>query len=314
MRVVFEPDPMCDWVPGNAEAMMSRDVHESHSSEASRRDILLVAGTALGGLAIGTKLMTDRALAESGGSLNPGGVTTSAALSSLGARLQGVQHFGLTVQNMDRAFAFYTEVLGGNEVMRDGNFQGERIHNTLLTDQEIEARERNVNPRTIGVPDLRGGTQRLDVRFVQFDNVVIELLQYRDAEQPMGSGDSFAEPRDHMSPAFPRSMHICFYLRDDVDFNQFIRDLEAESARRGMTQVRANRVVTVATEQERLAAPLEANSNKITEGKSNGWALIYCKGPEGEQLEFVQALGPVKQVFADALETRRKLIAATDNG
>ena len=48
----------------------------------------------------------------------------------LGARLQGVQHFGLTVQNMDRAFEFYTEVLGGTEVMRDGDFHGERIHNT----------------------------------------------------------------------------------------------------------------------------------------------------------------------------------------
>ena len=178
-----------------------------------------------------------------------------------------MQHFGLTVQNMDRAFEFYTEVLGGTEVMRDGDFQGERIHNTLLTDQEILAREREVNPRTIGVPDLRGGAQRLDVRFVQFDNVVIELLQYRDAEQPMGSGDSFAEPRDHMSPAYPRSMHICFYIRDDVDFNKFIHDLEAESARRGMTQVKANRVITVTTEQERLAAPIEANTNKITEGQ-----------------------------------------------
>ena len=137
----------------------------------------------------------------------------------LGARLQGVQHFGLTVQNMDRAFAFYTEVLGGTEVMRDGDFHGERIHNTLLTDQDINARVRQVNPRTMGIPDLRGGAQRLDVRFIQFDNVVIELLQYRDADQRAGSGASFAEPRDHMSPAFPRSMHICFHVRDDVDFN-----------------------------------------------------------------------------------------------
>jgi hypothetical protein len=31
------------------------------------------------------------------------------------------------------------------------------------------------------VPDLRSGAQRLDVRFVQFDNVVIELLQFGDA-------------------------------------------------------------------------------------------------------------------------------------
>jgi catechol 2,3-dioxygenase-like lactoylglutathione lyase family enzyme len=137
----------------------------------------------------------------------------------LGARLQGVQHFGLTVQNMDRAFAFYTEVLGGTEVMRDGDFHGERIHNTLLTDQEIEARVRQVNPRTMGIPDLRGGAQRLDVRFIQFDNVVIELLQYRDAEQRAGRGSAFAEPLDHMSPAFPRMMHICFHIQDDVDFN-----------------------------------------------------------------------------------------------
>jgi len=143
----------------------------------------------------------------------------------LGGRLQGVQHFGVTVQNMDRAFAFYTEVLGGTEIMRDGDFQGERIHNTLLTDQEIEARVRQVNPRTMGIPDLSGGAQRLDVRFIQFDNVVIELLQYRDAKQPAGSGTSFAEPLDHMSPAFPRMMHICFHIRDDIDFNKFIADL-----------------------------------------------------------------------------------------
>ena len=228
--------------------------------------------------------------------------------NSLGARLRGVQHFGLTVQNMDRAYEFYTEVLGGTEIMRDGDFQGERIHNTLLTDQEIEARVRQVNPLTMGVPDLKGGAQRLDVRFIQFDNVVIELLQYRDAEQPAGHGAAFAEPLNHMSPAFPRMMHICFHIRDDVDFNEFIRDLEAESAQRGMTQVRANRVLTVTTEQERLAAPIDANSNGITEGKSNGWRLIYCKGPEGEQLEFVQALGPVKKTFDDALEARKRLV------
>ena len=231
----------------------------------------------------------------------------------LGARLQGAQHFGLTVQNMDRAFEFYTEVLGGNEVMRDGDFHGVPIHNTLMTDQEIIARTLKVDPRTIGVPDLKGGAQRLDVRFVQFDNFVIELLQYREANQPMGNGDSWAEPRDHMSPAYPRSMHICFYIRDDVDFNKFIHDLEAESARRGMTQVRANRIVTVQTEQERFSAPIDTNTNKITAGKSNGWALIYCKGPEGEQLEFVQALSPVKEVFANALAERRRMLAAAGN-
>ena len=267
-------------------------------NQLNRRELLHAAGT---GAALA---LAGAGLASSGAMANP-----ARDNGPLGLRLQGVQHFGVTVQNMDRAFAFYTEVLGGTEIMRDGDFHGEAIHNTLLTDQEIVAAERQVNPATIGVPDLAGGAQRLDVRFIQFDNVVIELLQYRDAAQPQGRGQSFAEPRDHMSPAFPRSMHICFHIRDDVDFDKFIADLEAESARRGMTQVKANRVITVRSEKARLAAPMSANTNKIREGNSSGWSLIYCKGPEGEQLEFVQALGPVKKTFDGALEARKRLVA-----
>jgi len=274
---------------------------ERHGTDPARRDMLRAAGAAmLGGLVLGVATPTAAQTKATG--------APSRNNRPLGARLQGVQHFGLTVQNMERAFMFYTEVLGGTEVMRDGDFHGERIHNTLLTDQEIEARARQVNPRALGVPDLRGGAQRLDVRFIQFDNVVIELLQYRDAEQTAGGGATFAEPLDHMSPAFPRMMHICFHIRDDVDFNKFIADLEAEAARRGMTQVRANRVVTVKTEQERLSAPIETNSNAITSGLSNGWRLIYCKGPEGEQLEFVQALGPVKRTFDNARAARQRAV------
>jgi catechol 2,3-dioxygenase-like lactoylglutathione lyase family enzyme len=286
--------------------MMTAD-RGNHVVDDGRRDVLrsataaAIAGLAASGVAAPTPAAAQTARRMSAAERNN---------APLSARLQGVQHFGVTVQNMDRAFEFYTEVLGGNEVMRDGDFHGEAIHDTILLDQDILARERKINPRTFGVPDLKGGDQRLDVRFVQFENVVIELLQYRDAGQPMGNGDSWAEPRDHMSPAYPRSMHICFYIRDDVDFNKFIHDLEAESARRGMTQVRANRTMTVMTEAERQAAPQESNTNKITSGKSNGWALIYCKGPEGEQLEFVQALDPVKQVFAAALAERRRRLAA----
>lgn len=244
--------------------------------------------------------------------LAPAATNTARSSGALGARLQGVQHFGITVQNMERAYAFYTEVLGGTEIMRDGDFQGETIHNTLLLTEEIEARARGVNPRVLGVPDLRGGAQRLDVRFIQFDNVVIELLQYRDSSQPQGSGNSFAPPQQHTSPAFPKSMHVCFYVREDVDFNAFVRDLEAEAARRGMTNVKANRIVASSSEQERQKAPLATLTNRITSGKSDGWSLIYAKGPEGEQLEFVQVRGQAKQVFGGALEARRKMLAARE--
>ena len=224
----------------------------------------------------------------------------------LGARIYGMQHFGLTVQNMERAYEFYTEVLGGTEILRHGDFQGDAVQNTLLADQEIAAIERNVDPGVIGVPDLRSGAQRLDVRFIQFDNMALELLQYRQADQPMGGPNAFAEPVQHMSPAYPRMMHLCFHIRDDVDMPTFIADLEAEAARRGMTQVRANRKIRIRTEGERKSAPRSANSNLVTVPPSDGWELIYCKGPEGEQLEFVKATGPVKQRFANALAARHR--------
>ncbi|NGM48338.1 lactoylglutathione lyase [Caulobacter sp. 602-2] len=272
------------------------------AADPGRREMLRTTGAvmaAAAGAAIAGPAAAQGASGPSAAARNAG---------PLGARLQGVQHFGLTVQNMERAYEFYTQVLGGTEVFRHGDFQGDAVHNTLLADQDILANELGVNPRTIGVPDLRGGAQRLDVRFIQFDNVVIELLQYRDADQPMGGPRAFAEPVEHMSPAFPRMMHICFYVRDDVDFNKFITDLEAESARRGMTQVRANRIIRVGTEAERRAAPQDANTNKVTVAPSDGWELIYCKGPEGEQLEFVKALGPVKQRFANTLAARQRAV------
>ena len=130
----------------------------------------------------------------------------------LGQRIRGFQHFGMTVQNMDRAFEFYTEVLGGTEIMRDGDFHGEKIHNTLMLNDEIEAIEQKINPATIGVADLTGGQQRLDVRFIQFDNMVLELLHYRETSQPEGSGAAWAPAHDRRSPAYPRSLHLCLTI------------------------------------------------------------------------------------------------------
>jgi hypothetical protein len=77
-----------------------------------------------------------------------------------------------------------------------------------------------------------------------------------------------------------------------------------------MSNVKANRVIGGATEQGRQQAPLDASTNKITADASVGWSLIYSKGHEGEQQEFVQALGHAKQVFGGALEARRRMVSA----
>ena len=121
-----------------------------------------------------------------------------------------------------------------------------------------------------------------------------------------------------MSPAFPRMMHICFHIRDDVDFNKFIADLEAESARRGMTQVRANRVITV-TVREGAPGRADRRQQQRHHRRQVEWLEAdLLQGSEGEQLEFVQALGPVKRTFDDALQARRRCrvesVNATNQG
>ena len=101
------------------------DHRNKDETDPQRQSVPRAAGTATAGGSAASPAATQGARPTRAASIDKG---------PLGARLQGVQHFGLTVQNMDRAFEFYTEVLGGTEVMRDGDFQGERIHNTLLTD------------------------------------------------------------------------------------------------------------------------------------------------------------------------------------
>jgi hypothetical protein len=169
----------------------------------------------------------------------------------------------------------------------------------------VRERRSPFSPETV-VSDFVSVLQRYHVSTVYGDRYGGEWPRERFSKHGITYYSSDKVKSEHRSPAYPRSLHLCFHLRDDVDFNKFIHDLEAEAARRGMTNVRANRTVAVVTEEGRKKAPLDTLSNKITEGKSNGWALIYARGPEGEALEFVQALSPVKEVFETAFANRKK--------
>ena len=111
-----------------------------------RRAMLRTAGAAvITGFAVGGTPLAASAAAQS----TDGMSAAERNDAPLGARLQGVQHFGLTVQNMERAYEFYTAVLGGTEVFRHGDFQGDGVQNTLLADQEIEANARELSDRDV---------------------------------------------------------------------------------------------------------------------------------------------------------------------
>ncbi|MCC5668856.1 VOC family protein [Nostoc sp. CHAB 5784] len=229
--------------------------------------------------------------------------------SALSKDLRGVHHIGLTVEDMGKAVEFYTEVLGGKIIIPEIGLAGEVMHNTLLQKEEIEAIEKGVDPKSIGIPNLRDGEENLDIYFIQFDNIVLELLQYRDASaQPNGSV-AFPAKNSYSSPAFVNSMHISFYLKDDVNVDEFVKNLEAECQKRGMDQVRCNRIVRLKSEEERKNTNLEYNSCKLFDpsfGDFEGWTLVYLKGPNGEQLEFNQVLRKAKVLFETAQENFQK--------
>ncbi len=219
------------------------------------------------------------------------------AVTPAKAYLQGVQHIGVSVDDLALAKAFYIDVLGGKPVLAGDGFEGDAIHNTLFQKEELDAAGNPEKMTALGVPDLREGKQILDVQFVQFPNVVIELLHYHDKD-PQENG--FDPQRDKTSPAVCGAMHISFHVKDDVDMVEMVKRIETEAHERGMERVKFNRIVRVHSEEERQNASPDAYVNAIAgedAGDFDGWALAYGKGPFGEQLEFNQVLGRAKRVF-----------------
>jgi catechol 2,3-dioxygenase-like lactoylglutathione lyase family enzyme len=233
--------------------------------------------------------------------------------TGLGRYLQGIQHVGITVDDMAKSLEFYLEVLGGQVAIQGNGFYGDVLHNTLFQKEELDAKAQNVTPRSLGVPELRTGQEEsLDVVFVSFGNTVLELIHFRDAKLDANAPNVF--PKIPSGVGYGNSGHISFHVKDDVDLNVFAKRLEEECQRRGMTNVICNRVITVNSEAERRNAALKYNANKFwhdedyfIEGYSDsefgdfhGWSLFYCKGPNGEQLEFNQVTRSARESFHSA--------------
>ena len=230
--------------------------------------------------------------------------------SGLGRYLQGVQHVGVTVDDWAKSLEFYIDVLGGKPAIQGSGFYGEVLHNTLFQKEELDAKAQGVSPRALGVPELRTGQQEaLDVVFISFGNTVVELIHFRDAKLGPNAPNIF--PKVPSGVGYGNECHISFHVKDDVDLNAFAKTLEEECQRRGITSVVCNRVITVNSEAERRNAALNYYANKFwndpeyfVEGYSDGefgdfhgWSLFYCKGPNGEQLEFNQVTRTARQHF-----------------
>ena len=232
--------------------------------------------------------------------------------SGLGHYLQGVQHVGVTVHDMAKSLEFYLEVLGGKLAVAESDLVGDGMQNTLFQKEELDAIAQGVDPKTSDIPKLRDAKEALDVKFISFGNACIELIYFKDGATPNSPNSSRGSIPSHIGNV--NAMHISFHVKDDVDLNVFAKMLEEECQKRGLTNVVFNRVIRVKSEEERRNIALKYNSNKFWDepdllvegqpetdfGEFEGWALFYCKGPNGEQLEFNQVTRKAKEHFAKA--------------
>jgi catechol 2,3-dioxygenase-like lactoylglutathione lyase family enzyme/limonene-1,2-epoxide hydrolase len=233
----------------------------------------------------------------------------------LGHLLQGVQHVGVTVEDMERSLEFYTEVLGGKLVVGEDNLMGDGMQNTLFQKEELEAIAQGIDPQSLDLPNLRD-EKALDIRFISFGNTCVELLHIKNPKSHSlraSAVKSIPSQVGHVN-----AMHISFHVKENIDLNLFAKQLEEECQKRGFTNVVFNRIIRVKSAQERRNVVQKYNSFKMwndpdamagapsqpdwRDDPMEGWALFYCKGPSGEQLEFNQVTRKVKGRFQEAQE------------
>eukprot|EP00823_Brevimastigomonas_motovehiculus_P002485 TRINITY_DN1511_c0_g1_i1.p1 TRINITY_DN1511_c0_g1~~TRINITY_DN1511_c0_g1_i1.p1 ORF type:complete len:331 (+),score=62.58 TRINITY_DN1511_c0_g1_i1:200-1192(+) len=208
-----------------------------------------------------------------------------------------IQHVGITVSNLTRSVDFYTRFLGGVEVPGAGGegWDGDDSYQ-LLMQHEI------LNNMSDIAQLQSAGCDTLSARYISFGALQIELLYYH----ARNAACQTQMPVFHKTtaPSVAQNMHVAFHVADNVNLNDFINRLESEASKAGYAQVKCNRLKPVANEEERQKMGLEHpeyNSMRTASGDFMGWGIAYCKGVDGEQIEFNQVFQNAKVDFDKAL-------------
>jgi len=219
--------------------------------------------------------------------------------------MNAIQHVGITTSDLQRSVAFYTDVLGGVEVNYAGgnNWKGDRVYQLLMQQALLGG------PSTAqwAANLSSAGPDELNARYVSFGSIVIEFLDYTASEaqlqRHMAAGKkSFPTfSNSTVAPSVAGNMHVSFNIRTSKNLDEFVTTLEAKAHAKGYMNVWCNRLVEVDSHADYQDLPLSDNAYYVTSGNFEGWSLAYCKGPDGEQLEFNQVTDKAKKEFNQAL-------------
>ena len=225
-----------------------------------------------------------------------------------------IQHVGVTTSNLTRSVLFYTEIMGGVEVEYAGGdgWKGDDVYQLLMQYALMEGPSTAQWAANLSA----NGPDTLSARYISFGTMVVELLDYYSEEatlqramQNVSTVASSTFPKfssSNAAPSVAQNMHFSFNVRTDRDLNEFVNSLEAQAHAYGYSEVVCNRLVTVPTgpdgQPDYSQVPLTDNSYVVTTGNFKGWHLAYCKGPDGEQLEFNQVADAATVDFDQALQ------------
>ncbi|XP_046585062.1 uncharacterized protein LOC124292032 [Haliotis rubra] len=196
--------------------------------------------------------------------------------------LHGIAYVSVTTDNLTASTQFYTQVLGGMLVPELAfTFSGDSHYYRMFQKEILDARSQGVDPAQLGIPDIRdNGTYEVRGNFIVFDNGIIQLVT---CALKSSSSDIVFDIRDRRTSAcYIAAPHICFWVKDDVDFNHYIAELERNSRDLGFHQVKVNRPVKIHNETERLAVPENQFGITFDSGDFAGLSFAYLKGPRGE--------------------------------
>ena len=186
--------------------------------------------------------------------------------------------------------------MGGVEVLNAGDgWKGDDVYQLLIQ----AALVRGGVAASFAADLSKSGSSSLDARYISFGSMIIELLDYHSDEAVLQRSlfPKFSE--SNVAPSVAGNMHISFNVRPEKNLNEFVVALEKSAHQQGYNEVICNRLVPVKIgvngHADVKGIPVTDNSFEVKSGDFQGWSLAYCKGPDGEQLEFNQVKGKRKK-------------------
>lgn len=200
-----------------------------------------------------------------------------------------IQHVGITTSNLTRSVAFYTEILGGVEVLGAGGngWKGDRVYQLLMQ----AALLRGGAAASWAANLSADGTASMDARYVSFGPTLVEFLDYYSDEAALqrrlasgkNPGRTFpAFSSSNVAPSVATNMHVSFHVQSSRDLNELVLALERAAHDKGYNEVYCDRLTPVQKgpngRPDVAGVPLEDNSYRVTDGEFQGKFFVEGGG------------------------------------